>query len=95
MQDILRDLTQTSLRVVKANWTEYYHHLGRARAAELYAGPHLTWLLTGIPDTFNNVVFQTRLPPDGAGELIAQALAHFRSRNIPRLSWRTASKIRS
>lgn len=90
MQDILSDLsTPTLARVIKANWMDYYYYLGRAPNAELYASPHLTWLLTGIPDTFNNVVLQTRLPPDGAGELIAQALTHFRSRNVRRLSWWT------
>lgn len=90
MQDILSDLsTPTLARVIKANWMDYYYYLGRATNAELYAGPHLTWLLTGIPDTFNNAVFQTRLPPDGAGELIVEALTHFRSRNVTRLSWWT------
>ena len=90
MQNILSDLSAPTLvRAIKKNWMDYYYYLGRARNAELYAGPHLTWLLTGIPDTFNNVVFQTRLPPDGAGELISQALTHFRSRNVTRLSWWT------
>lgn len=90
MQDILSDLsTPTLVRAIKANWRDYYYYLGRAPNAELRAGPHLTWLLTGIPDTFNNVVLQTRLPPDGAGELIGQALTHFRSRNVRRLSWWT------
>lgn len=90
MQDILSDFsTPTLARAIKANWTEYYYFLGRSPSAEFYDGPHLTWLLTGIPDTFNNVVLKTRLPPDGAGELISQALTHFRSRNVKRLSWWT------
>jgi ribosomal protein S18 acetylase RimI-like enzyme len=90
MQDILSDLsTPTLARAIKANWMEYYYYLGRASIAEFYAGPYLTWLLTGIPDTFNNVVLQTRLPSDGTGELIGQALTHFRSRNVTRLSWWT------
>ena len=90
MQDILRDFsTPTLVRAIKKNWMDYYHYLGRAPNAELRAGPHLTWLITGIPDAFNNVVLQTRLPPEGAGEIIDQALAHFRSRNLTRLSWWT------
>jgi hypothetical protein len=90
MQEIQSDLSTPNLvRAIKANWREYYHYLGRAPNAELHAGPDLTWLLTGIPDTFNNVVLETRLPPDGAGELIDQALTHFRSRNVRRLSWWT------
>ena len=90
MQDVLSDLsTPTLVRAIKANWNDYYYYLGRAPQAELHAGPHLTWLLTGIPDTFNNVVLQTRLPSNGAGELIGGALAHFRSRSVRRLSWWT------
>ncbi len=88
MQDILSDFSTPALvRAIKANWMDYYYYLGRAPNAELYAGPYLTWLLTGIPDAFNNVVLQTRLPPDGAGEIIDETLTHFRSRNVKRLSW--------
>jgi hypothetical protein len=88
MQDILSDFSTPALaRAIKANWMDYYRCLGRAPNAEMYAGPYLTWLLTGIPDAFNNVVLQTRLPPDDAGELIGQALTHFRSRSVRRLSW--------
>jgi GNAT superfamily N-acetyltransferase len=75
------------VQAIKQNWTEYYYHLGRAPTAELHSGPHLTWLLTGIPSAFNNVVLQTRLPPDGSSEIVGQALAHFRSKNVARLSW--------
>lgn len=90
MQDILKDLSPPTLvRAIKVNWMDYYQYLGRAPKAEWQAGPPLTWLLTGIPDTFNNVVLQTRLPANGADELISQALAHFRSRKIIRLSWWT------
>ena len=72
MQDILSDMsTPTLVRAIKANWMDYYFYLGRSPKAEWHAGPDLTWLLTGIPDTFNNVVLQTRLPPNGAGERIS------------------------
>jgi len=90
MEDILSDFsTPAVVRAIKANWADYYHYLGRSPNAELYVGPYLTWLLTGIPDPFMNVVLHTQLPPDGAGELIDEALAHFRSRNVTRLSWWT------
>lgn len=90
MQDILTDLsTPTLARAIKENWTDYYHYLGRAHNTELRVGLHLTWLLTGIPDTFNNVVLQSQLPADGASEIIDQALAHFRSRHLARVSWWT------
>jgi len=88
--DVLSDFSTPSLAsAIKANWKDYYRTLGRAPGAEWHAGPHFTWLLTGLPDTFNNVILETRLPPDGAGEVIGQALAHFRSRGVRRLSWWT------
>jgi GNAT superfamily N-acetyltransferase len=90
MHAILNDFsTQTLTRAIKANWMEYYLFLGRATGAELHIDPHLKWLLTGLPDAFNNVVLETRLPLDGAGELIDQAISHFRSRSVRRLSWWT------
>jgi len=88
--DILSDLSTPALAgAITANWSDYYRSVGRAPNAEFNAGPHLTWLLTGLPDAFANVVLQTRLPPDGASELIEQALAHFRARGVRRLSWWT------
>lgn len=75
------------MRVVEANWVEFYAQLGGAPGAELSAGRHLSWMLTGIPDAFLNVVFRTALPPDGAGEVVDEALAHFRARQIGKLSW--------
>jgi GNAT superfamily N-acetyltransferase len=72
---------------VKANWAEFYTHLGRAPGAELSVGPHLSWLLTGVPDAFLNVVFRSDLPPDHASEIVDEALGHFRSRHVARLSW--------
>lgn len=90
MQDMLSEMSTSSVvKVIRANWTEYYRHLGRAPKAELRDGPHLSWLLTGIPDTFNNVVFETQLPPERASDLIEQALDHFRTKNLARVAWWT------
>ena len=55
--------------------------------AELSVGPHLSWLLTGVPDAFLNVVFRTDLPPDRPGEIVDEALRHFRFRHVSKLSW--------
>jgi GNAT superfamily N-acetyltransferase len=88
MGTILSNFTaQTLVSSIRANWADYYSYLGRASDAELSASPYLTWLLTGIPDAFLNVVFRTQLPAHRAGELIEETLAHFRSRNVQRLSW--------
>jgi ribosomal protein S18 acetylase RimI-like enzyme len=88
MHTILSDLSVPVLvRAIKANWADYYSFLGRSPRAELSVSPYLTWFLTGIPDSFLNVVFRTQLPSDGAGVIIDQALAHFRLENVTRLSW--------
>ena len=88
MQTILSDFSvRTLVRAIKANWADYYSYLGRSPSAELSVGPYLTWFLTGIPDSFLNVVLRTQLPSDHADEIIHEALAHFRSKGITQLSW--------
>jgi GNAT superfamily N-acetyltransferase len=76
-----------AVATVKANWAEFYIHLGRAPGCELQVEPHLSWLLTGVPDAFLNVVFRTDLAPGRPGELVDEALDHFRSSHVTRLSW--------
>ena len=75
------------LHAIRANWAEYYTHVGQAPGVELSEGPHLSWALTGIPDPFLNVVFRTNLPPDEPASVVDEALAHFRVKGIPTLSW--------
>jgi GNAT superfamily N-acetyltransferase len=75
------------LHAIRANWIEYYIHLGQAPRVELSEGPHLSWALTGIPDPFLNVVFRTNLPPHDPGSIVDEALAHFRVEGISALSW--------
>ena len=73
--------------VIKANWVEFYAQLGHAPGTEFSAGRHLSWMLTGIPDAFLNVVFRTALPPGHAGQVVDEALSHFQARQINKLSW--------
>ncbi len=88
MNPLLRELPAAAVvSAVKANWAEFYTHLGRAPGSELSVGPHLSWLLTGVPDPFLNVVFRTDLPSDHPSEVVDEALRHFRSRHVARLSW--------
>jgi GNAT superfamily N-acetyltransferase len=88
MQTILSDFSVPVLvGAIKANWADYYISLGRSPEAELFFGTYLTWFLSGVPDPFLNVVLRTQLPQDGAGEIIDETLAHFRSRDVKRLSW--------
>jgi len=95
MRDILGDLSDTKLvkTVIKANWENYHYCLGRSPSVELSVGRYLTWLVTDMPDHFMNLVVCTELPAEGIDELIADALSHFRSRNIKRLSWLTEEGV--
>jgi hypothetical protein len=91
MRDILGNLSDTKLvkTVIKANWENYHYCLGRSPSVELSIGKYLTWLVTNMPDHFMNLVVCTELPAEGIDELIENALVHFRSLNIKRLSWLT------
>ena len=91
MRDILGDLSDTKLvkTVIRANWENYHYCLGRSPAVELSVGKYLTWLVTNMPDHFMNLVVCTELPSEGIDKLIENALTHFRSLNIRKLSWLT------
>jgi len=91
MRDILGNLSDTKLvkTVIRANWENYHYCLGRSPSVELSIGKYLTWLVTNMPDHFMNLVVCTELPSKGIDELIENALVHFRSMNIKRLSWLT------
>jgi GNAT superfamily N-acetyltransferase len=91
MRDILGDLSDTKLvkTVIRANWENYHYCLGRSPAVELSVGRYLTWLVTNMPDHFMNLVVCTELPSEGFDKLIENALTHFRSLNIRKLSWLT------
>ena len=89
IHDILGDLSDTKLvkTVIKANWENYHYCLGRSPTVELSVGRYLTWFVTNMPDHFMNLVVCTELPSEGIAQLIENALAHFKSLNIKRLSW--------
>ena len=89
MHDILGDLSDIKLvkTVIKANWENYHYCLGRSPTVELSVGKYLTWLVTGMPDHFMNLVVCTELPAQGTDDLIKNALSHFQALNIQKLSW--------
>jgi GNAT superfamily N-acetyltransferase len=90
MSAILNDLSAPALvAAIKANLFEWYRYLGTSPKAEFYDGPQLTWLLTGIPISFVNCVLRTQAEPDSVDAIIERTLAHFRSRDVTRLSWWT------
>jgi GNAT superfamily N-acetyltransferase len=89
MKNILSELSgrKSVKTTIEANWEAYHYCLGRSPNVELSIGRYLRWLMTSLPDHFMNLVVCTRLPSDGANELIESALAHFKSMKIRKLSW--------
>ena len=89
MQNILSDLSEEKIvkKSIKENWKHYHYCLGRSPRVELSIGRNLTWFITMMPDHFMNLVVCTELPSEGIDELIENALSHFRSLNVKRLSW--------
>ena len=89
MKNILTELAEKKSvkTAIKANWEAYHYCLGSSPNVELSISRYLSWLMTGLPDFFMNLVVSTRSPSGGADELIESALAHFRSMNIRKLSW--------
>jgi GNAT superfamily N-acetyltransferase len=89
MQNILSDFSAEQLvrNAIKANWENYHYCLGRAPCVELSIGRYLTWFVTNMPDHFMNLVVCTDLPEEGIHELIGNAVTHFRSLNIRKLTW--------
>jgi hypothetical protein len=89
MRDILGDLSDTKLvkTVIRANWENYHYCLGRSPSVELSVGKYLTWLVTNMPDHFMNLVVCTEVPSEGLDALLENALNHFKTLSIKRLSW--------
>jgi GNAT superfamily N-acetyltransferase len=89
MTNILTDFTDTaSVKAsIRENWKNYHYFLGRAPSVELSIGRYLTWLITDMPDHFLNLVVCTELPQEGIETLVKDALDHFRTLNIKKLSW--------
>jgi len=78
---------------IKANWEAYHYCLAQSPSVELSIGRYLTWLMTDLPDHFMNLVVCNQLPSVGADDLIENALGHFRSMNIRKLSWLTNAEM--
>lgn len=89
MENNLIDFSARELvkKAITTNWENYHYCLGRSPTVELSIGRYLTWFVTNVPDHFMNLVVCTDLPPNGFDELVEDALAHFRSLHIKKLSW--------
>jgi GNAT superfamily N-acetyltransferase len=74
-------------RAIKSNWENFHYCLSRSPTVELSIGRYLTWFVTNVPDHFLNLVVCTDLQAQGMDELIEDALAHFRSLHVQKISW--------
>ncbi len=81
-------LTDTSLpalaRAVEESRSEMIRNYGRAPVAELYDGPELLRVYTGVPEPFFNGVLRSRLAPECLDAAIDDAIAYFGKR---RATW--------
>jgi ribosomal protein S18 acetylase RimI-like enzyme len=95
MKKLLTELSgrKSVKSAIKANWEAYHYCLAQSPSVELSIGRYLTWLMTDLPDHFMNLVVCNQLPSEGADDLIENALAHFRSLNIRKLSWLTNAEM--
>ncbi len=87
-------LTDTSLpalaAAVEQSRSEMLRNYGRSPLAELYDGPDLLRVYTGIPEPFFNGVLRARMAPDQVPAAVAAATAYFSARRII-WSWVVAS----
>jgi GNAT superfamily N-acetyltransferase len=97
MKNILTELSgrKSVKSAIRANWEAYHYCLAQSPSVELSIGRYLTWLVTDLPDHFMNLVVCNQLPSVGVDDLIENALGHFRSMNISKLSWLTNADLLS
>ena len=95
MKTILSEISgrKSVKSAIRANWEAYHYCLAQSPHVELSIGRYLTWLMTDLPDHFMNLVVCNQLPSVGADDLIENALVHFRSMNIRKLSWLTNAEM--
>jgi len=74
-------------KAIKTNWENFHYCLSRSPTVELSIGRYLTWFVTNVPDHFLNLVVCTDVPSQGLDEEINDALAHFRTLHVQKVSW--------
>jgi hypothetical protein len=88
MSYVLEDLSAPALAAaVKANPVEWWRYLGRSPKAEFCDSPGLTWLRTGISNSFVNCVLRAQREPDHTETVIEETLARFG--DLSAMSWWT------
>lgn len=74
-------------KAIKTNWENFHYCLAVSPSVELSIGRYLTWFITNMPDHLMNLVVCAQLPSEGVDELIEDALTHFQSLNIGKVTW--------
>jgi GNAT superfamily N-acetyltransferase len=89
MTEVLQDLSARAIAcAIEENFWEVMVLFHRFSQTELFVGPDIHWVITGIAHPFFNVVGHADLAPDAVDSEIEAAIGRGRSRNAP-ISWRT------
>jgi GNAT superfamily N-acetyltransferase len=88
MSEVLQDLSAPALAdAIEENFWKVFNLFQRFSQTELYVGPDIHWVITGIAHPLFNVFGHANLAPDAVDSAIKAAIDRGRSRNVP-ISWR-------
>src|SRR5262249_16490579 len=88
MSETLQELSTPALvRAIEANLFEAWAYFGHWPQAELYDGPDLMRVITGVPFPWCNGVFRAHLAPQGTDAKMEPPLTPSRPGPLPRIGW--------
>ena len=88
MSEIVQDLSTPALvRAIEANLCETWAYFGHWPQAEVYDGPDMLRVITGVPFPWCNGIFRTQLSPEETDAKIEATLTHFKARHLPLIWW--------
>jgi GNAT superfamily N-acetyltransferase len=88
MNQVLHDLSTPNLvTALETNMFAFWINLGRASQGELYEGPDLIRLTTGISFPFFNAVFRAQLSPQQIDTTITETLNYYTAQQVPMFWW--------
>jgi GNAT superfamily N-acetyltransferase len=92
MSTIIEDFSPTaSIAASEANMCASWADVGCPLPGELYDGPDMQRIVSGLPSPLFNAVYRARLAPDTVDEQIEAAIAPFKARGLDAFWWLTAS----
>jgi GNAT superfamily N-acetyltransferase len=88
MDDILKDLSESALaNAIKANLLAFFRYLSRSPHTTYYEDSKLFRWQTLVPHPWFNGVLSTQPASDSEDSTIQNAIAFFKSRNVPVFTW--------